>query len=61
MKKAYAILCLERRTGIERRRYVYDFHIPDQRTAKPRRNAMEGQQRDWIELNRRICRVAPEH
>jgi hypothetical protein len=41
MNMTSSIFCLERRTGIERRRYSYDIHIPDRRTAKRQFSSMD--------------------
>ena len=49
MSQTTTIFCLERRTGIERRRYSYDSHIPNRRAEKGHRRVMDRRREKWID------------
>ena len=61
MNNASTIFCLERRAGIERRRYSYDSHIPDRRTAEQHRSEMDRRKRKSIDPNRMIEVMSQEN
>lgn len=61
MNSPSIIVCAERRTGIERRRYSYDSHIPDRRLTKQHRSGIGRRKGEWSDSCRRIDDHSPEN
>jgi len=61
MNNPSGVLCAERRTGIERRRYSYDTHIPDRRSTRQHRGSMDRRKGEGIDINQRFDDNAPEN
>ena len=57
MNHTSTIFCLERRIGIERRRYSYDSHNSDRRAEKRHRGAMDRRSEDWIDPSQMTGRI----
>lgn len=61
MKTPSNIRCADRRSGIERRRYSYDSHVPDRRRTRQHRSGVDRREDQWPAPSRSIDDNTPEH